>query len=146
MSRRVVLGKLDGTNYGLVISKLGFDAIDTSGNIANTDLLIFDSREKGYAQVIARGSTTVTRTGSNAGTSTVTFSSIPIPNPVVIAYAGGALFEITSTSETAVQFTVPAQYGSYDSIFGFSYFQNFGSPQATPLSTTINYVILRGFV
>lgn len=151
MSRRVMLGKLGSTNdYGLVISKPGVNVVDTSGNVADTDLLIFDSREKGYAQVIAKGTVTVTRTGSNAKSETVTFSSIPIPNPVVISYQGSATsdayYEITSVSETAVQFTVPATYPDLGDIYGgFSYYQNFSSNAATPTSTVISYIVLRGF-
>ena len=148
MSRRVLLGKLDSSNHGLVISKPGVDVVNTSGTLANKDLLIFDSREKGYAQVIAKGSTTVTRSGSNAGTSTVTFSSVPIPNPVVITYPGddaNVYFEITSVSTTAVVFTVPAEYADFADIYeSFGYFQSFGNGNSTPTSTTINYIVLRG--
>jgi len=87
MSRRVLLGKIDSNDHGLLISKVGVDVINDSGVVANKDLLVFDSREKGYAQVIARGTTTVTRTGSNAGTSTVTFSTVAIPNAVSTVYS-----------------------------------------------------------
>ena len=134
----------------MLISKPGVDVVNSSGVVANKDLLIFDSREKGYAQVIAKGSTTVTRSGSSAGTSTVTFSSIPIPNPVVITYPGDdtdVYFEITSVSTTAVVFTVPAEYADFADIYeDFGYFQNFSGGNATPTSTTINYVVLRGHV
>ena len=151
MSKRVLLGKIDSNNHGLLISKVGVDVVNGSGVIANKDLLVFDSREKGYAQVIARGTTTVTRTGSNAGTSTVTFSTVAIPNAVVITYpddniTNSPYYEITSVSTTAVQFTVPSTYADFSAIYGtnFSYFTNFASGAPTPTSTTINYIVLRG--
>ena len=141
MSRRVLLGKA-GSDYGLFISKLGVDVTDGSGNLCNKDLLIFDSREKGYAQVIAKGTVNVSRGSSNAVTTT--FSSIPIPNPVVIVYADGEYIELTSVSTTAFILTVPNTYPTMSS-FGYSLFGTSTTGGNTPATTTVNYIVLRGF-
>ena len=47
MSKRVLLGKIDGNDYGLLVSRAGVDVTN-----ANADQLIFDSRQKGYGQLI----------------------------------------------------------------------------------------------
>ena len=50
---------------------------------------------------------------------TTTFSSIAIPNPVVIIYADGEYIELTSVSTTAFILTVPNTYPTMSS-FGYS--------------------------
>jgi hypothetical protein len=141
MSRRVLLGKA-GSDYGLFVSKLGVDVTDGSGNLCNKDLLIFDSREKGYAQVIAKGTVNVSRGSSNA--QTITFSSIAIPNPVVIIYADGEYIELTSVSTTSFILTVPDTYPTLSS-FGYTLFGQTTTGEQTPATTTVNYIVLRGF-
>ena len=143
MSRRVLLGKA-GSDYGLFISKLGVDVINDSGTLCDKDLMIFDSREKGYAQVIAKGTVNVARGSSNA--QTVTFSSIAIPNPVVIIYADGEYIELTSVSTTSFILTVPDTYPTLSS-FGYTLFQSNQTTtgEQTPTTTTVNYIVLRGF-
>jgi len=140
VSRRVLLGKA-GSDYGLFISKIGVDVVDDSGNLCNNDLMIFDSREKGYTQVIAKGTVNVSRGSSNAVTTT--FSSIAIPNPVVIIYANGAYIELTSVSTTAFILTVPLTYPSMSS-FGYTLYGQSTTGQDTPNTTTVNYIVLRG--
>lgn len=141
MSRRVLLGKA-GSDYGLFISKIGVDVVDNSGNLCNNDLMIFDSREKGYTQVIAKGTVNVSRGSSNAVTTT--FSSIPIPNPVVLLYADGNYIELTSVSTTAFILTVPSTYPTMAS-YGYSVYGTSSTGQPTPTTTTVNYIVLRGY-
>jgi hypothetical protein len=141
MSRRVLLGKA-GSDYGLFISKLGVDVINDSGTLCDKDLMIFDSREKGYAQVIAKGTVNVARGSSNA--QTVTFSSIAIPNPVVLLFAGGAYIELTSVSTTSFILTVPSTYPTLSSL-GYSVYGTSTTGEQTPATTTVNYIVLRGF-
>jgi len=142
MSRRVLLGKA-GSDYGLFISKLGVDVINDSGTLCNKDLLIFDSREKGYTQVIAKGTVNVSRGSSNA--QTITFSSIAIPNPVVIVYADGEYIELTSVSTTAFILTVPSTYPLM-STYGYTLHDtSTHSGNNTPNTTTVNYIVLRGY-
>lgn len=141
MSRRVVVGK-GGSDYGLFISKIGVDVVDDSGNLCNNDLMIFDSREKGYTQVIAKGTVNVSRGSSNAVTTT--FSSIAIPNPVVIIYADGEYIELTSVSTTAFILTVPSTYPTLAS-YGYSLFGGSTTGGNTPTTTTVNYIVLRGY-
>ena len=141
MARRLVLGKA-GSDYGLFISKIGVDVVNDSGTLCDKDLMIFDSREKGYAQVIAKGTVNVSRGSSNAVTTT--FSSIPIPNPVVIVYAGGAYIELTSVSTTSFVLTVPNTYPTMSS-FGYSLFGQTTTGENTPATTTVNYIVLRGY-
>jgi hypothetical protein len=141
MSRRVLLGKA-GSDYGLFISKIGVDVVDNSGNLCNNDLMIFDSREKGYTQVIAKGTINVSRGSSNAVTTT--FSSIPIPNPVVLLYADGNYIELTSVSTTAFILTVPSTYPTMAS-YGYSVYGTSSTGQPTPTTTTVNYIVLRGY-
>ena len=104
VSRRVLLGKA-GSDYGLFISKIGVDVVNDSGTLCDKDLMIFDSREKGYTQVIAKGTVNVSSGSSNAVTTT--FSSIPIPNPVVIGFVDGEYSELPSASTTAFILTIP---------------------------------------
>ena len=141
MSRRVLLGKA-GSDYGLFISKIGVDVVDNSGNLCNNDLMIFDSREKGYTQVIKKGTINVSRGSSNAVTTT--FSSIPIPNPVVLLYADGNYIELTSVSTTAFILTVPSTYPTMAS-YGYSVYGSSPTGQPTPNTTTVNYIVLRGY-
>ena len=141
MSRRVLLGK-GGSDYGLFISKIGVDVVDNSGNLCNNDLMIFDSREKGYTQVIKKGTINVSRGSSNAVTTT--FSSIPIPNPVVLLYADGNYIELTSVSTTAFILTVPSTYPTMAS-YGYSVYGTSPTGDNTPNTTTVNYIVLRGY-
>ena len=141
MSRRVLLGKA-GSDYGLFISKIGVDVVDNSGNLCNNDLMIFDSREKGYTQVIKKGTINVSRGSSNAVTTT--FSSIPIPNPVVLLYADGNYIELTSVSTTAFILTVPNTYPTMAS-YGYSVYGTSPTGDNTPTTTTVNYIVLRGY-
>ena len=141
MSRRVLLGKA-GTDYGLIISKIGVDVVNDSGTLCDKDLMIFDSREKGYAQVIAKGTVNVARGSSNA--QTVTFSSIAIPNPVVLLFAGGAYIELTSVSTTSFILTVPSTYPTLSSL-GYSVYGTSTTGEETPATTTVSYIVLRGF-
>jgi len=142
VSRRVLLGK-GGSDYGLFISKIGVDVVDNSGNLCNKDFMIFDSREKGYTQVIAKGTVNVSRGSSNAVTTT--FSSIAIPNPVVIVYADGEYIELTSVSTTAFILTVPSTYPLM-STYGYTLHDtSTHSGNNTPNTTTVNYIVLRGY-
>lgn len=144
VSRRVLLGK-GGSDYGLFISKIGVDVVDDSGNLCNKDLMIFDSREKGYTQVIAKGSVSVARGHSNA--QTITFSSIAIPNPVVIIYADGNFVELSSISTTAFIIRVPDNYPDISSNLGYT-LRDPGSSYTTdptPATTTVRYIVLRGY-
>jgi hypothetical protein len=141
MSRRVLLGKA-GSDYGLFISKIGVDVVNDSGTLCNNDLMIFDSREKGYTQVIKKGTINVSRGSSNAVTTT--FSSIPIPNPVVLLYADGNYIELTSVSTTAFILTVPNTYPTMAS-YGYSVYGNSPTGNNTPTTTTVNYIVLRGY-
>ena len=143
VSRRVLLGK-GGSDYGLFISKIGVDVVDDSGNLCNKDFMIFDSREKGYTQVIAKGTVNVSR---GAAATTVTFSSIPIPNPVVIAYADGQYFEVGVPSTTAFTLSVPNTYPDITSNLGYT-LRDPGQSYTggnTPTTTTVNYIVLRGY-
>ena len=140
MSRRVLLGK-GSSDYGLFVSKLGVDVTDSSGNLCNKDLLIFDSREKGHTQVIAKGTSNISR---GATATTVTFSSIPIPNPVVIPYSDGQYFEVGVPSSTSFTLSVPNTYPTM-STFGYSLFGTSTAGENTPTTTTVNYIVLRGF-
>ena len=141
VSRRVLLGKA-GSDYGLFISKIGVDVVNDSGTLCNKDFMIFDSREKGYTQVIKKGTIDVSRGSSNAHTET--FSSIAIPNPVVIIYADGNYIELTSVSTTAFILTVPNTYPTI-STFGYSVYGTNTTGEDTPNTTTVNFIVLRGY-
>ena len=144
MSRRVLLGKA-GSDYGLFISKIGVDVVNDSGTLCNKDLLVFDSREKGYAQVIKKGSVNVSRGSS---TDPITFSSIAIPNPVVLLYADGAYVELTSVSTTAFILTVPSTYADIEGLGYEPFFdrvQGSTTIDNTPTTTTVKYIVLRGY-
>lgn len=142
MSRRVLLGK-GGSDHGLFISKIGVDVVDDSGNLCDKDLMIFDSREKGYAQVIKKGTLSL----SKGTTTSTTFSSIPIPNAVVLLYAGGAFVELTSVSDFAFSITIPSVYPDVTSGLGYSLraIGNSYTQGNIPNTTTVNYIVLRGY-
>ena len=142
VSRRVLLGKA-ASDYGLFISKIGVDVVNDSGTLCNKDFMIFDSREKGYTQVIKKGTIDVSRGSSNAHTET--FSSIAIPNPVVIIYADGNYIELTSVSTTAFILTVPNTYPTI-STYGYTLHNtSTHTGSNTPNTTTVNYIVLRGY-
>jgi hypothetical protein len=142
MSRRVLLGKA-ASDYGLFISKIGVDVVNDSGTLCNKDFMIFDSREKGYTQVIKKGTIDVSRGSSNAHTET--FSSIAIPNPVVIIYADGNYIELTSVSTTAFILTVPNTYPTI-STYGYTLHNtSTHTGEDTPNTTTVNFIVLRGY-
>jgi hypothetical protein len=140
MSRRVLLGKA-GSDYGLFVSKLGVDVTDGSGNLCNKDLLIFDSREKGFTQVIAKGTTNISR---GASATTITFSSIAIPNPIVVVYSDGEYFNVGVPSSTSFTLSVPNTYPTM-STFGYNLYGTSTTGDSTPATTTVNYIVLRGF-
>ena len=141
VSRRVLLGKAS-SDYGLFISKIGVDVVNDSGTLCDKDFMIFDSREKGYTQVIKKGTIDVSRGSSNAHTET--FSSIAIPNPVVIIYADGNYIELTSVSTTAFILTVPNTYPTVSS-FGYTPHETNTTGEDTPNTTTVNFIVLRGY-
>ena len=146
MSRRILLGKA-GSDYGLFISKLGVDVVNDSGTLCNKDLLVFDSREKGYAQVIKKGSVNVSREVTNAP---IPFSStgIAIPNAVVLLYADGAYVELTSVSTTAFILTVPNTYADIEGLGYEPFFNESDGTKTivnTPTTTTVKYIVLRGY-
>jgi hypothetical protein len=141
MSRRVLLGKA-GSDYGLFISKIGVDVVDDSGNLCNNDLMIFDSREKGYAQVIKKGTVNVSRGVTNAAIP-FTSTGIAIPNPVVILYANGSYVEL-AVSDFAFTLFVPLTYPSMSS-YGYSLYGTSTTGANTPATTTVNYIVLRGY-
>lgn len=140
MSRRVLLGK-GGSDYGLFISKIGVDVVDDSGNLCNNDLMIFDSREKGYAQVIKKGTVNVSRGVTNAAIP-FTSTGIAIPNAVVILYADGNYVEL-AVSDFAFTLFVPLTYPSMSSL-GYSLYGTSTTGANTPSTTTVNYIVLRG--
>tara|TARA_B100001094_G_scaffold157099_1_gene152064 strand:- start:386 stop:817 length:432 start_codon:yes stop_codon:yes gene_type:complete len=142
MSRRVLLGK-GGSDYGLFISKIGVDVVDNSGNLCNNDLMIFDSREKGYTQVIKKGTIDVAR-GVTNDPIPFTSTGIAIPNAVVIIYADGNYIELTSVSTTSFLLHVPNTYPTVSS-FGYSVFGSNTTGNNTPTTTTVNYIVLRGY-
>ena len=143
MSRRVLLGK-GGSDYGLFISKIGVDVVDNSGNLCNNDLMIFDSREKGYTQVIKKGTIDVAR-GVTNDPIPFTSTGIAIPNAVVIIYADGNYIELTSVSTTSFLLHVPNTYPTVSS-FGYSVHTSASTTgQPTPTTTTVNYIVLRGY-
>ena len=158
MTRRVLLGK-GGSDYGLFISKIGVDVINDSGTLCDKDLMIFDSRAKGYAQLIKKGSITIPRnTNQDNGDSTTENNSvntefrasssdpsIAIPNAVVILYTGGQHVEIVSVSDFAFRVQVPDEYPSMKTL-GYSLTdQNNYTATDTPNQTVIQFVVLRGF-
>tara|TARA_B100000497_G_C7621814_1_gene373582 strand:- start:128 stop:562 length:435 start_codon:yes stop_codon:yes gene_type:complete len=142
MSKRVLLGKIDGSDYGLLVSRAGVDVTN-----ANADQLIFDSRQKGYGQLIFEETITVTRdgfTGSSFVDNSVTrtFSSLEIPNPIVIVY-GNVFINVTSTTTTQVTFKLPYFYKGFLTSYPLSnIFSAVG--KITPASQSVTYAIIRG--
>lgn len=143
MSKRVLLGKIDSSDYGLLVSRAGVDV-----TTANADQLIFDSRQKGYGQLIFQETITMTRSGitfgSTSNAQTRTFSSIEIPNPIIIVY-GNVFVKVTSTTTTQVTFNVPYYYPGFATSHPQSqYFLSSYVGQPTPASQSLTYAVIRG--
>ena len=139
MSKRVLLGKIDSSDYGLIISRAGVDV-----TTANADQLIFDSRQKGYAQVLFQETITMTRAvlGGASNAQTRTFSSVAIPNPIIIIY--GDVFVKVAKTSTTVTFNVPYFYPSFISDNPQAQYFIGVSPKATPASQSLTYAVIRG--
>ena len=128
MSQRVLLGK-KGSTYGLFISKPGVNVTS-----ADSDQLIFDSTAKGYGQAIFKETITLSR-----GTSqTRTFSSISIPNPVIIIL-GEQFVEVSNITGTQATFLVPNSYSSMTAVYSATNIFTTGTTTQTPASTTVRY-------
>ena len=143
MSKRVLLGKIDGSDYGLLVSRAGVDV-----TTANADQLIFDSRQNGYGQLIFQETITVNRDGlTQSGfvdnSVTRTFSSVAIPNPIVIVF-GNVFINVTSTTTTQVTFKLPYYYKSFFSSHPSSAFFVGTIGKVTPSSQSVTYAIIRG--
>ena len=140
MSKRVLLGKIDGNDYGLLVSRAGVDVTN-----ANADQLIFDSRQKGYGQLIFQETITRTRAvpGGASNSQTRTFSSIEIPNPIVIVY-GNVFVKVTSTTTTQVTFNVPYFYPSFKTSYPLAQFFVGTTGKVTPASQSVKYAVIRG--
>lgn len=143
MSKRVLLGKIDSSDYGLLVSRAGVDV-----TTANADQLIFDSRQKGYGQLIFQETITMTRSaitfGSTSNAQTRTFSSIEIPNPIIIVY-GNVFVKVTSTTTTQVTFNVPYFYPGFATSHPQSqFFISSYVGQPTPASQSLTYAVIRG--
>lgn len=133
MSQRVLLGK-KGSTYGLFISKPGVNVTS-----ADSDQLIFDSTAKGYGQAIFKETITLSR-----GTSqTRTFSSISIPNPVIIIL-GEQFVEVSNITGTQATFLVPNSYSSMTAVYSATNIFTTGTTTQTPASTTVTYMVIRG--
>ena len=136
MSNRVLLGKIDNSDYGLIVSKEGVDV-----TTANEDELIFDSRSKGYGQVIFKETITLTR-----GTSqTRTFASESIPNPAIIIF-GDDFVEVSNITGTQATFLVPNNFPTYFSIYTTSSFNEENQNPQPPSSTSLTYAVIRGHI
>ena len=142
MSKRVLLGKIDSSDYGLLVSRAGVDV-----TTANADQLIFDSRQKGYGQLIFQETITMTRSGitfgSTSNAQTRTFSSIEIPNPIIIVY-GNVFVKVTSTTTTQVTFNVPYYYPSFVTSHPTAQFFTGTTGKLTPASQSVKYAVIRG--
>jgi len=161
MSKRVLLGKIDGSDYGLLVSRAGVDVTN-----ANADQLIFDSRQKGYGQLIFQETITVTRdsfTGSGITSNSVTrtFSNISIPNPIVIVY-GNVFVKVVKGDDTnensnwqldaegndpdkKLTFRVPYVYPSFRTAYPLATLYGIGATaKITPASQSIKYAVIRG--
>ena len=143
MSKRVLLGKIDSSDYGLLVSRAGVDV-----TTANADQLIFDSRQKGYGQLIFQETITMNRSainfGSTSNAQTRTFSSIEIPNPIIIVY-GNVFVKVTSTTTTQVTFNVPYFYPGFATSHPQSqFFLSSYVGQPTPASQSLTYAVIRG--
>lgn len=83
MSKRVVLGNIGGTNYGLRVSKPGTDAINTDGSAVGVDNLLFDSLNpighfplwRYYRRQVAAGTRDSTSLVVTPGTTTISFGT-----------------------------------------------------------------------
>lgn len=136
MSNRVLLGKIDSSDYGLIVSKEGVDV-----TTANEDELIFDSRSKGYGQVIFKETITLTR-----GTSqTRTFASESIPNPAIIIF-GDDFVQVSNITGTQATFLVPNNFPTYFSIYTTSSFNEENQNPQPPSSTSLTYAVIRGHI
>ena len=136
MSNRVLLGKIDNSDYGLIVSKEGVDV-----TTANEDELIFDSRSKGYGQVIFKETITLTR-----GTSqTRTFASESIPNPAIIIF-GDDFVQVSNITGTQATFLVPNNFPTYFSIYTNSSFNEENQNPQPPSSTSLTYAVIRGHI
>jgi hypothetical protein len=136
MSNRVLLGKIDSSDYGLIVSKEGVDV-----TTANEDELIFDSRSKGYGQVIFKETITLTR-----GTSqTRTFASESIPNPAIIIF-GDDFVQVSNITGTQATFLVPNNFPTYFSIYTTSSFNQENQNPQPPASTSLTYAVIRGHI
>ena len=136
MSNRVLLGKIDNSDYGLIVSKEGVDV-----TTANEDELIFDSRSKGYGQVIFKETITLTR-----GTSqTRTFASESIPNPAIIIF-GDDFVQVSNITGTQATFLVPNNFPTYFSIYTTSSFNEENQNPQPPSSTSLTYAVIRGHI
>ena len=160
MSKRVLLGKIDGSDYGLLVSRAGVDVTN-----ANADQLIFDSRQKGYGQLIFEETITVNRdtltgSGITSNSQTRTFSSISIPNPIVIVY-GNVFVKVTMGDDTnentnwqldaegndpdkKLTLRVPYYYPSFVSSNPSAQFFIGTTGKLTPASQSIKYAVIRG--
>ena len=143
MSERVLLGKIDSSDYGLLVSRAGVDV-----TTANADQLIFDSRQKGYGQLIFQETTTVNRDGLTASgfvdnSVTRTFSSLAISNPIVIVY-GNVFINVTNTTTTQITFKLPYYYKSFFSSHPGSGIYQGTVGKVTPSSQSVTYAIIRG--
>ena len=157
MSKRVLLGKIDGNDYGLLVSRAGVDVTN-----ANADQLIFDSRQKGYGQLIFEETITMTRAvpGGASNSQTRTFSSIEIPNPIVIVY-GNVFVKVTMGDATntnsnwkldaegnnpdkKITFRVPYAYPSFVSDHPQAQFFIGVGFKVTPASQSVKYAVIRG--
>lgn len=136
MSNRVLLGKINSSDYGLIISKPGVDVTS-----ANVDQLIFDSRAKGYGQVIFKETITLTR----GTTSTRTFATQSIPNPAIIIF-GEQYVQVSNITGTQASFLVPNNYPSFYSSYPLSSIFTIGTQGTPPASTTITYAVIRGHI
>ena len=160
MSKRVLLGKIDSSDYGLLVSRAGVDV-----TTANADQLIFDSRQKGYGQLIFEETITVNRdtfsgSGITSNSQTRTFSSISIPNPIVIVY-GNVFVKVTMGDDTnentnwqldaegndpgkKLTLRVPYYYPSFVTSHPTAQFFTGTTGKITPASQSIKYAIIRG--
>jgi len=160
MSKRVLLGKIDGSDYGLLVSRAGVDVTN-----ANADQLIFDSRQKGYGQLIFEETITVTRDGFSGGSitsnsQTRTFSSISIPNPIVIVY-GNVFVKVTMGDDTnentnwqldaegndpdkKLTLRVPYYYPSFVTSHPLSSIFSGTVGKQAPASQSVKYAVIRG--
>lgn len=136
MSNRVLLGKIDNSDYGLIISKEGVDVTS-----ATDDQLIFDSRSKGYGQAIFKESITLT-----AGTAvTRTFSSVDIPNPAIVIL-GEEFVQVSNITGKQATFLAPTNFGSFITLFSGSQFFTSTVGKSAPSSVTITYLVFRGHI